>query len=166
MTEMVRKITLSRAVRTMQDLFPLEYNFYPRSWILPEELPLFVAEVDRVYSHSSMTCWVLLPFHSLGVFYTYQTDSFKSHSGATDDIFLNLPEIRQSLGELLLFVMFWNNLTNNCAHVVLSSHLFESLVGLLLCLSIQNVIKGHSFADFFFKVMLCVSVWFCYYEYI
>ncbi|XP_054030303.1 tubulin polyglutamylase TTLL11 [Dryobates pubescens] len=45
MTEMVRKITLSRAVRTMQDLFPLEYDFYPRSWILPEELPLFVAEV-------------------------------------------------------------------------------------------------------------------------
>ncbi|NXN95968.1 TTL11 polyglutamylase, partial [Rhinopomastus cyanomelas] len=45
MTEMVRKVTLSRAVRTMQDLFPLEYNFYPRSWILPEELPLFVAEV-------------------------------------------------------------------------------------------------------------------------
>ncbi|XP_069627308.1 tubulin polyglutamylase TTLL11 isoform X2 [Haliaeetus albicilla] len=45
MTEMVRKITLSRAVRTMQDLFPLEYNFYPRSWILPDEFPLFVAEV-------------------------------------------------------------------------------------------------------------------------
>ncbi|KAF1451990.1 Tubulin polyglutamylase TTLL11, partial [Spheniscus demersus] len=45
MMEMVRKITLSRAVRTMQDLFPLEYNFYPRSWILPEEFPLFVAEV-------------------------------------------------------------------------------------------------------------------------
>uniref|UniRef100_A0A452IIJ2 Uncharacterized protein n=1 Tax=Gopherus agassizii TaxID=38772 RepID=A0A452IIJ2_9SAUR len=45
MTEMVRKITLSRAVRTMQDLFPEEYNFYPHSWILPEEFPLFVAEV-------------------------------------------------------------------------------------------------------------------------
>ncbi|KAF2987226.1 hypothetical protein EK904_010229 [Melospiza melodia maxima] len=45
MTETVRKITLSRAMRTMRDLFPLEYNFYPRSWILPEELPLFVAEV-------------------------------------------------------------------------------------------------------------------------
>ncbi|XP_058709837.1 tubulin polyglutamylase TTLL11 [Poecile atricapillus] len=44
MMETVRKITLSRAMRTMQDLFPLEYNFYPRSWILPEELPLFVAE--------------------------------------------------------------------------------------------------------------------------
>ncbi|XP_075761538.1 tubulin polyglutamylase TTLL11 isoform X2 [Pelodiscus sinensis] len=45
MTEMVRKITLSRAVRTMQDLFPEEYDFYPHSWILPEEFPLFVAEV-------------------------------------------------------------------------------------------------------------------------
>ncbi|NXM86150.1 TTL11 polyglutamylase, partial [Oenanthe oenanthe] len=45
MLETVRKITLSRAMRIMQDLFPLEYNFYPRSWILPEELPLFVAEV-------------------------------------------------------------------------------------------------------------------------
>ncbi|NXJ27914.1 TTL11 polyglutamylase, partial [Dicrurus megarhynchus] len=45
MTETVRKITLSRAMRTMQNLFPEEYNFYPRSWILPEELSLFVEEV-------------------------------------------------------------------------------------------------------------------------
>ncbi|XP_076999178.1 tubulin polyglutamylase TTLL11 isoform X3 [Tamandua tetradactyla] len=48
MTEMVRKITLSRAVRVMQDLFPEEYNFYPRSWILPEEFQLFVAQVRMV----------------------------------------------------------------------------------------------------------------------
>lgn len=46
MTEMVRKITLSRALRIMQNLFPEEYNFYPRSWILPEEFQLFVAQVD------------------------------------------------------------------------------------------------------------------------
>ncbi|XP_069843105.1 tubulin polyglutamylase TTLL11-like isoform X3 [Dipodomys merriami] len=45
MTEMVRKITLSRAVRIMQTLFPEEYNFYPRSWILPEELQLFTAQI-------------------------------------------------------------------------------------------------------------------------
>ncbi|XP_020823237.1 tubulin polyglutamylase TTLL11 isoform X1 [Phascolarctos cinereus] len=48
MTEMVRKITLSRAVRIMQDLFPEEYNFYPRSWILPDEFQLFVAQVRMV----------------------------------------------------------------------------------------------------------------------
>ncbi|KAM5258782.1 tubulin polyglutamylase TTLL11 isoform 3-T3 [Hipposideros larvatus] len=45
MTEMVRKITLSRAVRIMQNLFPDEYNFYPRSWILPDEFQLFVAQI-------------------------------------------------------------------------------------------------------------------------
>lgn len=50
MTEMVRKITLSRAVRIMQNLFPEEYNFYPRSWILPDEFQLFVAQVDSALS--------------------------------------------------------------------------------------------------------------------
>ncbi|XP_012929013.2 tubulin polyglutamylase TTLL11 [Heterocephalus glaber] len=48
MTEMVRKTTLSRAVRIMQNLFPEEYNFYPRSWILPDEFQLFVAQVQMV----------------------------------------------------------------------------------------------------------------------
>lgn len=47
---MVRKITLSRAVRIMQNLFPEEYNFYPRSWILPDEFQLFVAQVDGALS--------------------------------------------------------------------------------------------------------------------
>ncbi|KAL4617430.1 tubulin polyglutamylase TTLL11 [Arapaima gigas] len=45
MIEMLRKINLSRAVRTMQELFPEEYNFYPRSWILPEEFQLFSTQV-------------------------------------------------------------------------------------------------------------------------
>jgi len=46
MIEMLRKINLSRAVRTMQELFPEEYNFYPRSWILPEEFQQFSTQVD------------------------------------------------------------------------------------------------------------------------
>lgn len=41
---MLRKINTSRAVRTMQELFPEEYDFYPRSWILPEEFQLFCAQ--------------------------------------------------------------------------------------------------------------------------
>ncbi|KAM6431224.1 tubulin polyglutamylase TTLL11 isoform 2-T2 [Liasis olivaceus] len=46
MTEMVRKVNLSRAMRTMQELFPEEYNFYPRSWILPDEFAIFLTEVN------------------------------------------------------------------------------------------------------------------------
>lgn len=45
MIEMLRKINLSRAVRTMQELFPEEYDFYPRSWILPEEYQQFTTQV-------------------------------------------------------------------------------------------------------------------------
>lgn len=45
MVEMLHKINLSRAMRTMQELFPEEYNFYPRSWILPEEYQIFAAQV-------------------------------------------------------------------------------------------------------------------------
>ncbi|CAN2389015.1 Tubulin polyglutamylase TTLL11 [Pristimantis euphronides] len=45
MTEMVRKINLSRVLRTLQELYPEEYDFYPQSWILPEEYHIFTAEV-------------------------------------------------------------------------------------------------------------------------
>uniref|UniRef100_A0A8C4XFN0 Tubulin tyrosine ligase-like family, member 11 n=1 Tax=Erpetoichthys calabaricus TaxID=27687 RepID=A0A8C4XFN0_ERPCA len=45
MMEMVRKVNLSRTMRTMHELFPEEYNFCPRSWILPEEYHLFSAQV-------------------------------------------------------------------------------------------------------------------------
>ncbi|XP_069603486.1 tubulin polyglutamylase TTLL11 isoform X2 [Ranitomeya imitator] len=45
MAEMVRKINLSRALRTLQQLYPQEYDYYPQSWILPEEYHTFTAEV-------------------------------------------------------------------------------------------------------------------------
>uniref|UniRef100_A0A3P9JK33 Tubulin tyrosine ligase-like family, member 11 n=1 Tax=Oryzias latipes TaxID=8090 RepID=A0A3P9JK33_ORYLA len=48
MVEMLRKINMSRAVRTMQELFPEEYDFYPRSWILPEEHQLFATQIRLI----------------------------------------------------------------------------------------------------------------------
>ncbi|XP_059214334.1 tubulin polyglutamylase TTLL11 isoform X2 [Centropristis striata] len=48
MIEMLRKINLSRAMRTMQELFPEEYDFYPRSWILPEECQQFSTQIRMV----------------------------------------------------------------------------------------------------------------------
>lgn len=53
MIEMLRKINLSRAVRTIQELFPEEYNFYPRSWILPEEYQLFSTQVRFLKDNDS-----------------------------------------------------------------------------------------------------------------
>ncbi|XP_061603613.1 tubulin polyglutamylase TTLL11 [Phyllopteryx taeniolatus] len=48
MLEMSRKINLSRAVRIMQELFPVEYDFYPRSWILPDEYQQFSTQIRTV----------------------------------------------------------------------------------------------------------------------
>ncbi|KAM9307439.1 LOW QUALITY PROTEIN: tubulin polyglutamylase TTLL11 [Pholidichthys leucotaenia] len=48
MIEMLRKINFSRAMRTMQELFPEEYDFYPRSWILPEEYQQFSSQIRMV----------------------------------------------------------------------------------------------------------------------
>ncbi|XP_067868501.1 tubulin polyglutamylase TTLL11 isoform X2 [Heterodontus francisci] len=53
MMELVRKINFSRAVRTMQELFPEEYKFYPRSWILPEEYQNFADQVRVSKEHDS-----------------------------------------------------------------------------------------------------------------
>ncbi|TRY59528.1 hypothetical protein DNTS_012227 [Danionella cerebrum] len=53
MIEMLRKINLSRAVRTMQELFPEEYNFYPRCWILPEEYQLFCSQIRLLKDNDS-----------------------------------------------------------------------------------------------------------------
>lgn len=55
MIEMLRKINTSRAVRTMQELFPEEYDFYPRSWILPEEFQLFCAQAGSQAEGASRT---------------------------------------------------------------------------------------------------------------
>lgn len=53
MIEMLRKINLSRAVRTMQEIYPEEYNFYPRSWILPEEYQLFCTQIRLLKDNDS-----------------------------------------------------------------------------------------------------------------
>ncbi|XP_041481101.1 tubulin polyglutamylase TTLL11-like [Lytechinus variegatus] len=44
--ELVRKAQLSKLLHQMRQLFPDEYSFYPRTWILPEQYHIFCAEVS------------------------------------------------------------------------------------------------------------------------
>ncbi|XP_013406638.1 tubulin polyglutamylase TTLL11 isoform X3 [Lingula anatina] len=46
MDELSKKIELTRAMETMQFLFPDDYTFYPRTWLLPQQLTEFAAEVN------------------------------------------------------------------------------------------------------------------------
>ncbi|XP_071499177.1 tubulin polyglutamylase TTLL11-like [Diadema antillarum] len=43
--ELVRKAQLSKLLHQMRQLFPSEYGFYPKTWILPEQYHVFCAEV-------------------------------------------------------------------------------------------------------------------------
>uniref|UniRef100_A0A915BM83 Tubulin tyrosine ligase n=1 Tax=Parascaris univalens TaxID=6257 RepID=A0A915BM83_PARUN len=52
MTELSKKISLSRAIASMRRLFPDEYEFYPKSWFLPAQLDEFVDYCDSTYLSS------------------------------------------------------------------------------------------------------------------
>lgn len=36
-----KKVALTQAIRSMRELYPEEYDFYPRSWVLPPQLTEF-----------------------------------------------------------------------------------------------------------------------------
>ena len=59
MTELAKKIALTQAIRSMRQLFPAEYAFYPESWILPAQLEEF-----RHYCASNASeehCFIVKP---------------------------------------------------------------------------------------------------------
>ena len=78
---MLRKINLSRAMRAVQELFPDEYDFYPRSWILPDEYQQFSTQVQlcntKTVSFSSLEFGLFKTNHCSSVFlcdiYIYQS---------------------------------------------------------------------------------------------
>ncbi|KAI6173804.1 hypothetical protein M3Y98_01121700 [Aphelenchoides besseyi] len=55
MTELSKKVALTRAIRSMTELFPDEYNFYPKSWILPPQYDEF-----RAYAASHPSNWFIV----------------------------------------------------------------------------------------------------------
>ena len=38
MFQITRKTYLARNLKRLQKLFPLEYDFFPKTWVLPNEL--------------------------------------------------------------------------------------------------------------------------------
>jgi len=46
-SELTQKINLSRIIDRMQKLFPADFNFYPATWFLPEQLHQFIGEANQ-----------------------------------------------------------------------------------------------------------------------
>lgn len=65
MNEMTRKVALCQSLNMLKTLFPEEYNFYPRTWFLPDQLEKFQTDVTMAtnkHPHRKMT-FIVKPSH-------------------------------------------------------------------------------------------------------
>ncbi|TKR81233.1 hypothetical protein L596_015139 [Steinernema carpocapsae] len=61
MTELSKKIALTRALQSMQRLFPNEYQFYPKSWFIPEQLSSFDRYCASTVNSSKKPWFIVKP---------------------------------------------------------------------------------------------------------
>jgi hypothetical protein len=66
MNDLLRKVHLTRLLNNMRLLFPNEYNFYPKTWFLPEQNQQFkddvryIHQLDRKHNRS-LTTFIVKP---------------------------------------------------------------------------------------------------------
>ena len=61
MIEILRKVALSCTLDMMQDLFPEEYNFCPRTWLLPQEFGHFSSTVRKMWKKQRKPVFIVKP---------------------------------------------------------------------------------------------------------
>ena len=66
MSDLLRKIHLTRSLNHMRLLFPHDYNFYPQTWFLPEQNQQFKDDVRYIHQqdkkhHRSPTTFIVKP---------------------------------------------------------------------------------------------------------
>lgn len=66
MNELLRKVHLTRLLNYMRSLFPNEYNFYPKTWFLPEQNQQFKDDVRYLHQldkkhNRSLTTFIVKP---------------------------------------------------------------------------------------------------------
>ncbi|CAF1542866.1 unnamed protein product [Didymodactylos carnosus] len=66
MNELLRKVQLTRTLNIMRSLFPTEYDFYPRTWFIPEQSQQFKDDVRYIHEQDerhkrSLTTFIVKP---------------------------------------------------------------------------------------------------------
>ncbi|XP_077981945.1 tubulin polyglutamylase TTLL11-like [Glandiceps talaboti] len=64
MLEILRKIKFSQIIHKMQLLFPGEYDFYPKTWLLPTELSQFLKEAKTMKKRQTKSYYIVKPDNS------------------------------------------------------------------------------------------------------
>lgn len=66
MGDLLRKVHLTRSLNNMRLLFPNEYDFYPKTWFLPEQSQQFKDDVRYIHHldkkhNRSLTTFIVKP---------------------------------------------------------------------------------------------------------
>ncbi|CEF61849.1 Tubulin polyglutamylase TTLL11 [Strongyloides ratti] len=79
MTELAKKISLTKSLKSMEQLFPSEYTFYPQSWIIPPQLEEF-----KKYIKDNETKWFISKpddgAQGSGIYLLNKFDDLKSYN--------------------------------------------------------------------------------------
>ncbi|XP_005109018.2 tubulin polyglutamylase TTLL11 [Aplysia californica] len=77
--EICQKINLSRWMNLMQSLYPEEYNFMPKTYLLPEQMEEFTKEVNSTKGQAERPVFIVKPsdgHRGIGVYMMMDMDSF------------------------------------------------------------------------------------------
>ena len=66
MNELLRKVHLTRSLNNMRLLFPSDFDFYPKTWFLPEQNQQFKDDVRYIHQQDkkhnrSLTTFIVKP---------------------------------------------------------------------------------------------------------
>ncbi|KAI1730595.1 tubulin-tyrosine ligase family domain-containing protein [Ditylenchus destructor] len=61
MTELAKKVSLTQAIRSMKELFPWEYEFYPQSFVLPAQLDEFRQHSEEMNAAGQKQYYIVKP---------------------------------------------------------------------------------------------------------
>ncbi|KAI1706363.1 tubulin-tyrosine ligase family domain-containing protein [Ditylenchus destructor] len=61
MTELAKKVSLTQAIRSMKELFPWEYEFYPQSFVLPAQLDEFRQQSEQMNATGQKQYYIVKP---------------------------------------------------------------------------------------------------------
>ena len=74
MRDLLAKSSLTRALNAMQTLFPDEYDFYPRTWFLPEQREKFEEDARLIHQKDrkrgrALTTFIVKPSGIFEIFF-------------------------------------------------------------------------------------------------
>jgi tubulin polyglutamylase TTLL6/13 len=72
-----RKNLLGLSLTEMKKKFPEDYNFFPKTWLLPTDFSDFRQEVENCEANNQNKCYIVKPeaeCQGRGIFLTFRTD--------------------------------------------------------------------------------------------